>query len=49
MAINDAVHWSADLGRGTRVALIQAGTFRSDAGVLFGPVPRVLWQRLVVD
>jgi glyoxylase-like metal-dependent hydrolase (beta-lactamase superfamily II) len=49
MGINDAVHWSADLGGGTRVALIQAGTFRSDAGVLFGPVPRVLWQRLVVD
>jgi glyoxylase-like metal-dependent hydrolase (beta-lactamase superfamily II) len=49
MAFNDAVHWSADLGGGTRVALVQAGTFRSDAGALFGPVPRVLWERLVAD
>ena len=40
MALNDAVHWSADLGAGIRVALVQAGTFRSDAGALFGPVPR---------
>jgi glyoxylase-like metal-dependent hydrolase (beta-lactamase superfamily II) len=49
MAINDAVDWAADLGGGTRVALIQAGTFRSDAGALFGPVPRILWDRLVTD
>jgi glyoxylase-like metal-dependent hydrolase (beta-lactamase superfamily II) len=49
MALNDAVDWSADLGGGTRVALIQAGTFRSDAGALFGPVPRILWDRLVSD
>ena len=34
---NDAVDWRRDLGGGTRVALIQAGTFRSDAGALFGP------------
>jgi len=47
--MNDAVHWSADLGGGTSAALIQAGTFRSDAGALFGPVPRVLWDRLVAD
>ncbi|MEZ0239385.1 MAG: MBL fold metallo-hydrolase [Chloroflexota bacterium] len=47
--MNDAVDWSTDLGSGTHVALIQAGTFRSDAGVLFGPVPRVLWERLVTD
>jgi glyoxylase-like metal-dependent hydrolase (beta-lactamase superfamily II) len=47
--INDAVDWSADLGGGTRVALVQAGTFRSDAGALFGPVPRILWDRLVTD
>lgn len=39
--------WSTDLGVGTRVALIQAGTFRSDAGALFGPVPRILWDKLV--
>ena len=49
MALNDAVHWSADLGAGVRVALVQAGTFRSDAGALFGPVPRVLWGTLVAD
>jgi len=40
MAINEAVDWSRDLGGGVRVALVQAGTFRSDAGTLFGPVPR---------
>lgn len=49
MTLNDAVHWSAELGRGSRAALIQAGTFRSDAGALFGPVPRILWDRLVTD
>src|SRR5512132_2657971 len=49
MAINDAVDWSRDLGGGVRVALVQAGTFRSDAGALFGPVPRILWDRLVTD
>jgi glyoxylase-like metal-dependent hydrolase (beta-lactamase superfamily II) len=49
MAVNDAVDWSIDLGGGTRAALIQAGTFRSDAGALFGPVPRILWDRLVAD
>ena len=49
MALNDAVDWSTELGPGTRVALIQAGTFRSDAGALFGPVPRLLWDRLVAQ
>ncbi len=49
MALNDAVDWSTDLGGGVRVALIQAGTFRSDAGTLFGPVPWVLWGDLVGD
>jgi glyoxylase-like metal-dependent hydrolase (beta-lactamase superfamily II) len=49
VAINEAVDWLADLGGGTRVALIQAGTFRSDAGALFGPVPWILWNRLVTD
>src|SRR5439155_8153975 len=42
---NDAVDWRRDLGAGTSVALVQAGTFRSDAGALFGPVPRILWDR----
>ena len=37
--MNDAVDWRRDLGGGVRVALVQAGTFRSDAGTLFGPVP----------
>ena len=49
MAINDAVDWRTELGGGTTVALVQAGTFRSDAGTLFGPVPRVLWGSLVAD
>jgi glyoxylase-like metal-dependent hydrolase (beta-lactamase superfamily II) len=49
MAINDAVDWALDLGGGTLVALIQAGTFRSDAGALFGPVPWGLWGDLVSD
>jgi glyoxylase-like metal-dependent hydrolase (beta-lactamase superfamily II) len=47
MPLNDAVDWSVDLGGATRVGLIQAGTFRSDAGALFGPVPRQLWHGLV--
>ena len=47
--MNDAVDWAIDLGGGVRVALIQAGTFRSDAGTLFGPVPWVLWDGLVDD
>jgi glyoxylase-like metal-dependent hydrolase (beta-lactamase superfamily II) len=46
---NDAVDWRTDLGVGTSVALVQAGTFRSDAGTLFGPVPWVLWGDLVAD
>jgi glyoxylase-like metal-dependent hydrolase (beta-lactamase superfamily II) len=49
MSINEAVDWSRDLGGGVRVALVQAGTFRSDAGTLFGPVPWVLWGGLVGD
>ncbi len=47
--MNEAVDWSRDLGGGVRVALVQAGTFRSDAGTLFGPVPWVLWGGLVGD
>jgi glyoxylase-like metal-dependent hydrolase (beta-lactamase superfamily II) len=42
--INEAVDWRRDLGGGFSVALVQAGTFRSDAGALFGPVPYVLWR-----
>lgn len=49
MGINDAVDWRAELGGSTTVALIQAGTFRTDAGAIFGPVPRLLWDRLVTD
>jgi glyoxylase-like metal-dependent hydrolase (beta-lactamase superfamily II) len=44
MGINDAVHWRAELGGGTTVALVQAGTFRSDSGALLGPVPFILWR-----
>ena len=47
--MNDSVDWARDLGGGVGVALIQAGTFRSDAGTLFGPVPWVLWGALVGD
>src|SRR5918999_1860130 len=49
MAITDTVDWRADLGGGTTVALVQAGTFRTDAGAIFGPVPRLLWNGLVTD
>jgi glyoxylase-like metal-dependent hydrolase (beta-lactamase superfamily II) len=49
MAIGQAVDWRADLGGGVSVALIQAGSFRSDAGTVFGPVPRLMWERLVAD
>ena len=49
MAVNDSVDWALELGGGVRVALIQAGTFRSDAGALFGPVPRILWNSLVTE
>ena len=49
MSINDAVDWARELGGGVRVALVQAGTFRSDAGALFGPVPWSLWGGLVDD
>jgi glyoxylase-like metal-dependent hydrolase (beta-lactamase superfamily II) len=47
--LNDAVHWSGELGGGTRVALIQAGRFRSDAGTLLGVVPRMMWYGLLAD
>ena len=49
MSINEAVDWRRELGGGVSVALVQAGTFRSDAGALFGPVPRLLWDRLVME
>ncbi|HXG40829.1 MAG TPA: MBL fold metallo-hydrolase, partial [Candidatus Limnocylindrales bacterium] len=49
MALNEAVDWRAELGGGVRVALVQAGTFRSDAGALFGPVPWLLWRDWVAD
>lgn len=49
MAINASADWRRDLGGGTTVALVQAGVFRTDAGAVFGPVPRILWDRLVTD
>ena len=45
--LNDSVDWRAELGGGFRVALVRAGTFTSDAGTIFGPVPRTMWERLV--
>ncbi len=49
MAINGSVDWGADLGGGVRIALIRAGTFTTDAGAAFGPVPRTMWEGLVSD
>ena len=49
MTIEATVDWRADLGGGTTVALVQAGVFQADAGALFGPVPRSMWQGLVDD
>jgi glyoxylase-like metal-dependent hydrolase (beta-lactamase superfamily II) len=44
VTINDAPDWRRSLGGGFEVALVQAGTFRTDAGAIFGPVPRMLWR-----
>jgi glyoxylase-like metal-dependent hydrolase (beta-lactamase superfamily II) len=49
MPIEASADWRADLGGGTTIALIQAGTFASDAGTLLGPVPRMMWDHLVAD
>ncbi len=49
MIRSDAFAWSADLGSGTQVGLVQAGRFRTDAGAIFGPVPRLLWGGLVAE
>jgi glyoxylase-like metal-dependent hydrolase (beta-lactamase superfamily II) len=43
----DGTAWRHELGGGTTIALVQAGTFRSDAGAIFGPVPRLLWDHHV--
>lgn len=47
MPLRDTTDWFADLGGGVRVALVVAGHFRSDAGVLLGMVPRREWHPLV--
>lgn len=49
MRIDPSVDWRADLGGGVSVALVQAGVFKSDAGTVFGPVPRPMWEHLVED
>lgn len=49
MTITANVDWRMELGGGVRIALVQAGTFTSDAGTVFGPVPRTLWEGLVAD
>lgn len=49
MAITLNVDWRTELGGGVRVALVQAGTFTTDAGAAFGPVPRTMWDKLVAD
>lgn len=45
--LNESVDWRTELGGDVRVALVQAGTFTSDAGTIFGPVPKIMWERLV--
>lgn len=45
--LSENVDWRRELGGGMRIALVQAGTFTTDAGAAFGPVPRTMWQRLV--
>jgi glyoxylase-like metal-dependent hydrolase (beta-lactamase superfamily II) len=45
--LSETVDWRAELGGGTHIALIQAGWFTTDAGAAFGPVPRIMWQKLV--
>jgi glyoxylase-like metal-dependent hydrolase (beta-lactamase superfamily II) len=47
MPLNDAVDARIDLGGGTTVALVVAGSFRSDAGSILGPAPWVLWRDVV--
>jgi glyoxylase-like metal-dependent hydrolase (beta-lactamase superfamily II) len=47
VGLNESVDWRADLGGRTTVALVQAGRFRTDAGAVFGPVPRLLWGSVV--
>jgi glyoxylase-like metal-dependent hydrolase (beta-lactamase superfamily II) len=49
VGITANVDWRTELGGGVRVALVQAGVFKSDAGTVFGPVPRMMWERLVTD
>jgi len=41
--------WGIDLGGRVRVSLVVAGHFRTDAGAIFGPVPRILWHGLVSE
>ena len=49
MSLNDAVDARLDLGGGVTVALVVAGSFRSDAGSILGPAPWVLWRDVVGD
>lgn len=49
MPLNDAVDARIDLGGGITVALVVAGSFRSDAGSILGPAPWVLWRGIVGD
>ncbi|HZW02198.1 MAG TPA: MBL fold metallo-hydrolase [Candidatus Deferrimicrobium sp.] len=49
MPIEASADWRADLGGGTTIALVQAGSFTTDAGTILGPVPRIMWRHLVED
>jgi glyoxylase-like metal-dependent hydrolase (beta-lactamase superfamily II) len=47
--LNDAVDARIDLGGRVTVALVIAGSFRSDAGSILGPAPWVMWRGIVGD
>ena len=49
MPLNDAVDARIDLGGRVTVALVIAGSFRSDAGSILGPAPWVMWRGIVGD
>jgi len=49
VSVNDAVDARIDLGGGVTVALVVAGSFRSDAGSILGPAPWTLWRDVIGD
>jgi len=49
VSVNDAVDARIDLGGGVTVALVVAGSSRSDAGSIRGPAPWTLWRDVIGD